>query len=209
MLAGTLVLMTRVLGPSSYGAYVSAATLAVLMGLLSRVGAGYIVMIRVAGGYGSPGEFWRYAWPLTSLVGSGLALVYYLLATGLVGTSIALGDRPHRGLGTGCDTAYSHAGLHVPGNPSRTDGPASSDDPDHLSLRCVRHMSSDTCRALDPPLHCWPGHRDMACLLHGGCRSKSCPCPALGAKATNEARVADGNRLCSHEYRGGQSGRGR
>lgn len=92
MLAGTLVLMTRVLGPSSYGAYVSAATLAVLMGLLSSVGAGYIVMIRVAGGYGSPGESWRYAWPLTTLVGGALALVYCIVAKGLVGTSITLAD---------------------------------------------------------------------------------------------------------------------
>lgn len=91
-LATTLILTTRTLGPSSYGAYISAATLAALMGLLSSLGAGYVVMVRATHDADAPAQTWSYGWPLTVVLGTLMSIAYPAVARLVIGNSIAVYD---------------------------------------------------------------------------------------------------------------------
>lgn len=77
--AATLLLLTRLLGPQSYGSFAAAASLAVVLGLLPNLGAGYVLMTRASQDAGAAGDIWRYAWPLTTVLGA-LLLVIYVVA---------------------------------------------------------------------------------------------------------------------------------
>lgn len=78
--AAVLVLLTHLLGPQAYGSFAAAASLAVVMGILPNLGAGYILMARAAHDVDAASDTWRYAWPLTALLGVLLLAVYLLAA---------------------------------------------------------------------------------------------------------------------------------
>lgn len=82
--AGTLVLLTRLLGPGRYGNYAAAASLAIVMGTLPNLGSGYIMLGQAARGPDAIASVWRYAWPLTALLGLCLLAVYVFVSGHLV-----------------------------------------------------------------------------------------------------------------------------
>lgn len=78
--AAMLMLVTRLLGPTLYGQYMAAASLAVVLGLIPNMGSGYVLMARAAReGHGAV-ETWRYGWPTSIAVGALLCLVFPYLA---------------------------------------------------------------------------------------------------------------------------------
>ena len=81
--AASLVLLTRLLGPRIYGSFIAAASLAIILGLLPNLGAGFVMLARQARSSAGIAEVWRYAWPLTVLLGLVLLVVYVIVA-GLV-----------------------------------------------------------------------------------------------------------------------------
>lgn len=87
-LVATLMLVTRLLDASVYGDYVSVATLAVLLGLLPNLGAGYIGMARAVHDEHAGADIWRYGWPLTLCLGVLLSLPYLIIAQRLAGGRI-------------------------------------------------------------------------------------------------------------------------
>ncbi len=78
-----LVLLTRLLPPTIYGNLTAAMALAVVMGLLPSLGSGYVMLSATARNGDATSDIWRYAWPLTLLLGCALLLVY-LLCGGLI-----------------------------------------------------------------------------------------------------------------------------
>ncbi len=78
--AASLVLLTRLLGPRTYGNFVAVASLAVVLGLLPNLGAGYVMIARRARDEGGSAAVWRYAWPMTVLLGLLLLIVYIVAA---------------------------------------------------------------------------------------------------------------------------------
>ncbi len=87
--AAVLILLTRLLGPQTYGEFAAAASLAVVLGILPNLGSGYVMMARAPRGQDAVGEIWRYAWPLTVLLGL-LLLIAYLPAARLFGGTTPL-----------------------------------------------------------------------------------------------------------------------
>ncbi|MDG2537166.1 lipopolysaccharide biosynthesis protein [Dyella jiangningensis] len=92
--AVALVALTRLLGPTDYGHFTSAAALAVVMGTLPSLGSGYVLLKRAAGQPSEVAHTWRYAWPLTFAIGL-LLLAGYLaaglwLSAGAIGLSLLL-----------------------------------------------------------------------------------------------------------------------
>lgn len=83
-----LVLLTRLLSPSIYGAYAAAAALAIVMGSLPNLGSGYILMSRATRQASGAADTWRYAWPIT--IGLGIFLLGIYLA---IGSYVTEGDR--------------------------------------------------------------------------------------------------------------------
>jgi O-antigen/teichoic acid export membrane protein len=79
--AATLILLSRLLAPSVYGAYAAAASLAIVLGTLPSLGSGYILLSRASVDRTSVAETWRYAWPLTCILGTILTLAYIRLGT--------------------------------------------------------------------------------------------------------------------------------
>jgi O-antigen/teichoic acid export membrane protein len=75
-----LILLTRLLGPQMYGGYASATSLAVVLGILPNLGSGYVMMARAPRKLDATSEVWRYAWPLTVLLGLLLLAVYLPVA---------------------------------------------------------------------------------------------------------------------------------
>lgn len=67
--ATVLVLLTRLLGPGAYGDFVAVASLAVMLGLLPNLGAGFIMLSRSATGRDAVASVWSYAWPLSTVLG--------------------------------------------------------------------------------------------------------------------------------------------
>jgi len=88
----TLVLVTRLLGPATYGSYMAAASLAVILGLLPNLGAGYVLMARAARDGADAIENWRYGWPLSLSVGSLLTLGFPFVASAVTEGSLPLVD---------------------------------------------------------------------------------------------------------------------
>lgn len=81
--AGVLVLLTRLLGPRVYGSFAAVASLAVVLGLLPNLGAGFVMLARSARDEAGVAEIWRYAWPVTALLGL-LLLAVYIVAAGFI-----------------------------------------------------------------------------------------------------------------------------
>jgi O-antigen/teichoic acid export membrane protein len=88
----TLILVTRLLGPAMYGGYVSAASLAMILGLVPNMGSGYILMARAARDRKTVADTWSYGWPLSLFFGGVLALIFPFVALGLTGGTLGLGD---------------------------------------------------------------------------------------------------------------------
>jgi O-antigen/teichoic acid export membrane protein len=78
--AGVLVLLTRLLSPRVYGNFAAVASLAVVMGLLPNLGAGFVMLARNARSETGVADVWRYAWPVTVLLGALLLVVYVVTA---------------------------------------------------------------------------------------------------------------------------------
>jgi O-antigen/teichoic acid export membrane protein len=88
----TLVLVTHLLGPATYGDYMAAASLAVVLGLIPNLGAGYVLMARAAREGVHAVENWRYGWPLSICLGTLLTLAFPFLALAITQGSLALVD---------------------------------------------------------------------------------------------------------------------
>jgi O-antigen/teichoic acid export membrane protein len=84
--AATLVLLSRLLAPSTYGAYAAAASLAIVLGTLPSLGSGYILLSRASIDKTSVAETWRYAWPLTCVLGTALVFAYVGIGGYITGT---------------------------------------------------------------------------------------------------------------------------
>lgn len=75
-----LLLLTRLLGPGLYGGYAAVSSLAVVIGVLPSLGAGYVLLARIARDEQATADIWRYAWPLTVSLGLVLMGIYLPLA---------------------------------------------------------------------------------------------------------------------------------
>lgn len=78
--ASVLILLGRLLGPATYGNFVAVASLAVMLGLLPNLGAGFVMMARNAREEGGVAKVWRYAWPSSLLLGLLLLAAFLGLA---------------------------------------------------------------------------------------------------------------------------------
>ncbi|MGC1549554.1 MAG: polysaccharide biosynthesis C-terminal domain-containing protein [Rhodanobacter sp.] len=78
--AAVLLLLTHLLGPQTYGHFASASSLAVVLGILPNLGSGYVMMARAPQHATAINDVWRYAWPLTMLLGLLLLAAYLPLA---------------------------------------------------------------------------------------------------------------------------------
>ena len=74
-----LVLLARLLGPGLYGNFAAVASLAVVLGLIPNLGAGFVMLARSVRDESGIAEVWRYAWPVTGLLGF-LLLALYVVA---------------------------------------------------------------------------------------------------------------------------------
>lgn len=88
--ATLLILLTRLLGPARFGDFAAVSSLAVVLGLLPPLGAGFVMLSHKARDEAAAGEVWRYAWPLSLLLGLTLGLIYMLLARSLVQPSLPM-----------------------------------------------------------------------------------------------------------------------
>lgn len=84
--AAGLLLLVRLFDPAVYGRIASAATLAVLMGVLPTLGAGFVLMSRAPRDPRAAEDVWGYAWPLTCALGLALGILYVALAMAAAGT---------------------------------------------------------------------------------------------------------------------------
>lgn len=75
----SLILLSRLLGADLYGGFIAIATLAIVMGTLPNLGAGYLMMSLKVKRKDAVAFIWRFAWPLTLFFGSLLLIIYYLL----------------------------------------------------------------------------------------------------------------------------------
>jgi len=87
--AAVLVLLTRLLGPGLFGAFAAAASLAVVLGIIPSLGAGFIMLARAPQSPDAVVDVWRYAWPMTMGLGLLLLLVY-VPAASMMGGALAL-----------------------------------------------------------------------------------------------------------------------
>ncbi len=79
--AGSLVLMARLLGPALYGQIAAAVSLALVTGIIPNLGAGLVLMSRMAHeSEHAPADVWSYTWPLHLGVGIILLAVYLMVA---------------------------------------------------------------------------------------------------------------------------------
>src|SRR5690606_25434202 len=76
-----LVLLARLLGPGLYGNFAAAASLAVVLGLIPNLGAGFVMLARGARDESGIAAVWRYAWPMTGLLGLLLLALYVAAAS--------------------------------------------------------------------------------------------------------------------------------
>lgn len=89
--ATTLVLLTRLLGPGVYGDFAAISSLAVLLGTVPTLGAGYIMLSRGSRAAGATADVWRYAWPMTLIIGALLLVPYVVAGSALIhGASVPL-----------------------------------------------------------------------------------------------------------------------
>jgi O-antigen/teichoic acid export membrane protein len=83
----SLILLTHLLNAESYGSLISASVLATILGIISNLGAGYVMLEQTPSRANATEEIWRYAWPLTLSIGSLLLCIYIPLATTLAGNN--------------------------------------------------------------------------------------------------------------------------
>jgi O-antigen/teichoic acid export membrane protein len=88
--ATVLVLLTRLLGPRLYGSFAAVASLAVVLGLLPNLGAGFVMLARITRDDAGTADVWRYAWPMTVLLGLLLLLVYIVAAGCITRPSLSI-----------------------------------------------------------------------------------------------------------------------
>lgn len=74
--AGTLLLVTRMLGPEQFGAFAGVAAMAVLMGTFSTFGTNLVLLGEVSKDSQQRDRVLSYAVPTTLIVGSSLFLIY-------------------------------------------------------------------------------------------------------------------------------------
>jgi O-antigen/teichoic acid export membrane protein len=86
--AASLLLLAHLLGAESYGRFTAAAALAVVLGIIPNLGAGYVMLAQAPRRGDAISEIWRYAWPLTLVIGIILITAYPLLAKAFVGTLV-------------------------------------------------------------------------------------------------------------------------
>jgi O-antigen/teichoic acid export membrane protein len=73
--ATTLMLLARLLGPGEYGNVAAVASLAIVLGIVPNLGAGYVLLSR-AGQPGAVADVWRYSWPLSQGLGATLLIIF-------------------------------------------------------------------------------------------------------------------------------------
>lgn len=88
--AVVLVLLTRLLGPYVYGNFAAVASLAVILGLLPSLGAGFVMLARGTHDETGIADVWRYAWPMTVVLGLLLLLVYVVAASAITRPSFSV-----------------------------------------------------------------------------------------------------------------------
>ena len=88
--AVVLVLLTRLLGPRLYGSFAAVASLAVVLGLLPNLGAGFVMLARSTRDGSGTADVWRYAWPMTVLLGLFLLVVYVVTAGYITRPSLSM-----------------------------------------------------------------------------------------------------------------------
>lgn len=71
-----LILLARLLGPATYGSFAAASSLAVVLGILPNLGAGFVMLAHGTHSKTGAGDVWRYAWPSTVALGLILLLIY-------------------------------------------------------------------------------------------------------------------------------------
>ena len=86
--ACSLMLAMRLFGPALYGNVAAASSLAVVLGVLPNLGAGTLLMRRIALEPQAPADVWRYAWPQHLLLGLGLSVIYVRLAPTISGAGL-------------------------------------------------------------------------------------------------------------------------
>lgn len=80
----SLILLTRVFGAQNYGPLISAVSLATVLGILSTLGSGYVMLLMAPRKADAVADVWRYAYPLTLALGFVL-LALYLPCARLIG----------------------------------------------------------------------------------------------------------------------------
>jgi O-antigen/teichoic acid export membrane protein len=85
-----LVLLTRLLGPRVYGSFAAVASLAVVLGLLPNLGAGFVMIARNARNETGAYDVWRYAWPVTVMLGVLLLVIYIVVAKLITNPSLPI-----------------------------------------------------------------------------------------------------------------------
>lgn len=83
--AGTLLLVTRMLGPHQFGAFAGVASLAVLLGTISSFGTNIVLLSEVAKAPARREQILHYAIPVTLLCGSVLLVTYLALCALILG----------------------------------------------------------------------------------------------------------------------------
>lgn len=76
-----LLLIVRLFDPNVFGQLAAASTLAVLLGVLPTLGSGFVLMARASRDPDAFAHVWRYAWPMTLVIGLALTLAYLPLAS--------------------------------------------------------------------------------------------------------------------------------
>jgi len=72
----SLLLLTRLLGVDKFGILVSASSLAVVLGIVPSLGAGYVMLAQAPKRADAIEHVWRYAWPLMIAIGLALIAIY-------------------------------------------------------------------------------------------------------------------------------------
>lgn len=86
----SLILLTRLFGAQSYGPLIAAASLATVLGILATLGSGFVMLIAAPRKTDAVADVWRYAYPLTIMLGV-LLFVLYLPCARFIGGDQALG----------------------------------------------------------------------------------------------------------------------
>jgi O-antigen/teichoic acid export membrane protein len=84
--AASLLILARALGPSNYGLLAAATSLAVILGIIPSLGAGYVLLSRLEGDDRACQDVWSYSWPLTTMIGITLTVPYAWACRSIAGS---------------------------------------------------------------------------------------------------------------------------